>query len=79
MNTQQALDPPGKKSLHGADNESVAIHSTLEGKTEDSVVVDILGTGTGGGGAHRSATSEDNSNQQSSKDDSKLFHGFTPL
>jgi hypothetical protein len=65
-----------QKLLHGADDQTIAVHSTFNGDTEESVVVDILGTGAGGGGTHGAATGESNSDEQSSENNSKLFHFY---
>ena len=58
------------------DDETIAIDKTFDGDTEESVVVDVLGAGTGGGGAKRTATGESKSNDGGSSNDEKLFHNF---
>ena len=78
-NTQRVLKQPEVILLHGADDKSIAINSTLDGNTKEGVVVDILGTGTGGGSTHGSATGKGNSNNHCSCDQSEFFHDKTPL
>ena len=62
-----------------ADDEAVAIDSTFESDTEEGVVVDILGAGTGGGGTQRTATGDSNDDSSQHEEHQKLFHDILSL
>ncbi|MBR2910183.1 MAG: hypothetical protein IKC05_01105, partial [Lentisphaeria bacterium] len=67
-----------KKLLHGADDQTIAINSTFDGDTEESVVPNVLAARTGSRSAGRSATSQNQSHSSDSSNDEKLFHFFSP-
>jgi hypothetical protein len=68
-----------KKLLHGADDQTIAVNSTFNGDTEESVVVNVLTAGSGGRSAGRSATGSSKSDHDSSNEKSDFFHTFISL
>jgi hypothetical protein len=62
------------KLLHGADDQTIAINSTFDGDTEESIVENITLAGAGGRSTGRSATSQNQSHSSDSSNDEKLFH-----
>lgn len=67
-----------RESLNGSvdrrDHEAIAVNSTFDRDTEECVVVDVLGAGTRGGGAERSAAGECECCHSNSRNDEKFFH-----
>ena len=63
-----------RQKLFLVDDDAVTVDGALDGDAEESVVVNVLGVGTGGGGAQRTAAGGSQGDEGGKTEDEKLFH-----
>ena len=67
---------PFQKKLLLVDDQTIAIDSTFDGDTEEGVIPDVFGTGTGERSTGGAATGEGGSSDNGDGEDEKFLHNF---